>query len=466
MTAKPRIDIEITADSSGARSDLDKSGTALDKFKDHAKTAGTAALGAIGGLVALGVGTVDAAADMERASVTVGRVFGDASAAVKSFADTSAQRVGISSEAYLSMAGKIGTSLKGMGLSVDEAALKSDELLVVAGDMALALGTDVPTATEALAAGLRGEFDALSEFGVKVDDATVKAGLAAKGISGPEGMDQAAYDAAYQQELLNQVLGGAAGVYGGYRSETDTTTERTEALKAEFENTKAMLGEQLLPVFDTAATKLSEFVGWVDDNKEAIVKWLPWVAGAALAVWALNWALAANPIVLVTIGVLAAAAAIYYFREAIYNWAISALTALNDALGSGEWWGTQFQEALGFLGLSADDFATTIDNISSALSDLWGWFSRNWSLSLPSVPLTPPGRSSGGGGPFAVTLAPDVGLRAAGVEAAGTVPAYASGGMGAGVIINVSGALDPDAVARQIESILRGRGRRSGSVNL
>jgi Mrp family chromosome partitioning ATPase len=35
---------------------------------------------------------------------------------------------------------------------------------------------------------------------------------------------------------------------------------------------------------------------------------------------------------------------------------------------------------------------------------------------------------------------------------------------GGGISIVVNGALDPDAVGRQIESILRGRGRRSGPV--
>lgn len=469
MASKPKIEIEITADSTDARRDIDKTGGMFDKFKDNAKSAGVGMLGAVGGVVALGVSFADSAADAERASTTVQRVFGDAAGAVEDFARDAAQNVGVSTQAYDDMAGKIGTSLKGMGLDTQTAATKTNDLLVAAGDMALALGIDVPTAAEAMSAGLRGEFDALSEFGVNVSDASVQAGLAAKGISGPEGMDTAAYNAAYQQELLNQVLAGVGSVYGGYRAETDTTTERTDLMKASFENAKTELGNELLPMLQTGAEKLQDFIGWVTTNKEAIKLWVPIIAGAALAVWALNWALAANPIVLWTTLLLLAGAAIYIFREDIYNWGISALTAMNDALSSGDWWNTQFQEVLGALGLSAEDFSTTIDNISTALSNLWDWFSRQWSFSLPSVPLAPGGLNSAPAGFTVSTLStvPAVGARSLAAGALGAPTLAGNVGVtaaGAPVVINVNGALDPDAVARQIERLLRGRSRRQGSV--
>lgn len=468
MTARPRIDIEITADSSDARKNIDNSGDALDKFKDKAGKAGAAAAGAVAGLVALGIGTLDSAAAMQRAQTTVSRTFGDATAAVESFAEDSAAAVGISKEAYLTSAAQIGVSLKGMGLSVDEAAAKQHELQVTAGDMALALGTDVPTATEALSAALRGEMDALGNFGVSVDDATVKAGLAAKGISGPEGMDTAAYEAAYQQELLNQVLVGAGSVYGGYRAETDTTTEKTDALKASFEDTKAELGEQLLPMFDTAMTKLSEFIGWIGQNKEAIYKWLPVIGAAAGAIWLLNFALAANPVVLLALAILALIAVLYIFREDIGKTAgaIDDFMSVVDNIVPG------FAAAREIIKFMSGDFSTLVTWAGRAASaiqsviDAWEWLTTT---TVPGIPLPAVPQSAGrGGGTFAaLSVAPDVGLRAAGVEASGAVPAYAAAAFGGGVtIINVTGALDPDAVARQIDGLLRGRSRRAGAVVL
>lgn len=469
MTARPRIDIEITADSSDARKDIDKSGDSLDKFKDHAKTAGVAAAGAVAGLAVLAAGTIDSAAAMERAQVTVARTFGNASTAVEAYADTAAESVGISKEAYLSSAAQIGVSLKGMGLSVDEAAQKQHQLQVTAGDMALALGTDVPTATEALSAALRGEMDALGNFGVQVDDTSVKAGLAAKGISGPEGMDAAAYEAAYQQELLNQVLGKSGEVFGGYRAETDTTNETTDKLKAQFEDTKAMLGEQLLPVFDTAATKLSEFVTWIGENKDAIIKWLPWIAGAAAAIWILNFAMAANPVVLLALAIIALIAVFIIFKDEIGK-AAGAIDAFLDVVDNVVPGLAPAREIVKFMSGDFSTLVTWAQRAAGAIQSVIDMWDRLTTTTVPGIPLpaVPQGRSSGGGGTFAaLSLAPDVGLRAAGVEAAGTVPAFASAAFGGGVtIINVTGALDPDAVARQIDGIMRGRDRRAGAVVL
>jgi hypothetical protein len=258
-------------------------------------------------------------------------------------------------------------------------------------------------------------------------------------------------------------------VYGGYRAETDTTAERQQNLTAKWDDAIAKLGEELLPVLDTAADKLEDVVTWIDNNSDAIVAWLPYVFGAIGAIWALNWALAANPIVLWTTLIVIAIGAIIIFRDQITSFINGALQNLEDALGSSDWWGTQLQEALGALGLAGEDFATTIDNVSSALSGLWGWFSRNWSFSLPSVPLVPAASSFGAGpagfsvAPF--SLAPAAGLSAARAGFAPVAGVVSSAGVTvAPVNITVNGAVDPDATARQIEQLLRRRGRRTGSV--
>jgi hypothetical protein len=62
---------------------------------------------------------------------------------------------------------------------------------------------------------------------------------------------------------------------------------------------------------------------------------------------------------------------------------------------------------------------------------------------------------------FAAGTSPSLGR--SGVLTARTVTASAAGG---GPTIIVQGALDPDAVARQIAALLRGRDRRAGGIIL
>lgn len=88
------------------------------------------------------------------------------------------------------------------------------------------------------------------------------------------------------------------------------------------------------------------------------------------------------------------------------------------------------------------------------VADRVDWLQRKIN-SLTSPSLIDPGRFLSSGGLFG-----SAGLTAA---AGGLSGPQATGGAG-GIVVNVYGALDPDAVARQIESLLSRRARRNGSI--
>ena len=101
---------------------------------------------------------------------------------------------------------------------------------------------------------------------------------------------------------------------------------------------------------------------------------------------------------------------------------------------------------------------SALDALINGVRSLVNWLKNikaptiNW----PSVPSWVPG--------FGMVTPPAVaGLGAAPTIGTRGLTAASSTG-GAGVVINISGALDPDAVARQIERILAGRSRRVGGV--
>jgi hypothetical protein len=92
----------------------------------------------------------------------------------------------------------------------------------------------------------------------------------------------------------------------------------------------------------------------------------------------------------------------------------------------------------------------------SWVSDLWGKITGAASAAA-SIPAVPGGVSASTQG-FAA--APSLARTLA------TPAPTASASRGAGIVVNVSGALDADAVARQIRAILAGSDRRAGGIVL
>jgi hypothetical protein len=227
-----------------------------------------------------------------------------------------------------------------------------------------------------------------------------------------------------------------------------------------------MLGEQLLPVLQTGAEYLSTFLTWVDKNKETIKQWLPWLGLAAAAVWVLNFAMAANPFVLAALALAALIAVCIIFEDEI-----------SEVVGKVDEFISAFEDIIpglgpvrGFMRLMKGD----VESITGALNiavgavdsliSAWKRLTTTTVAGIPSMPSAPSTRGVGVLVPM--STAPAVAGR--GLTSASDVPAFASAvAFGAGVtIINVTGAIDPDSTARQIDRLLRSRERRVGSVSV
>ena len=456
MPGNPKIQIDIVADGSDAKKELEKTSGAFEKFgKGLDKASGFAA----GGLVAMagfGAAAVDMAADAEVAATSVDRAFGASATAVHEFAKSAAEDVGVSTAQYETLAATFGTAMQGMGLSAEESATKTDQMLTAAGDLALAAGVDVPTAAGAMGAALRGETDAISEFGVKIDESTVLAGLAAKGITDPAtGLAPAIGSAQYQQELLNQVMELSGTTYQGYRDETDTTTEATDAMKAKFEDATTQLGEALLPILGDVATALSDAADWVVANKDQIIKWIPVVAGAAGAVWLLNFAMAANPAVLLFLAILALVGVFYIFRDEIGKVAAAAdfvMDTLDNFIPGLGPVRTAFKFFTGDVQTLYNWFMSLIGAID-AVADAWDRFTTK-KIGGTAVIAQPP--------PPSLFAVPGGGMVSARSLTTGAAPVAA-----AGTSITIqAGVGDPDAIARAVQRVLGGRTRRVGGIEL
>lgn len=461
MAGDPKITIDIVADGSAARKDLDKTSSSFESFGKGLDKASGWAAGGIAAIGGLGVVAVNAAKEMERASTTVQRTYGDGAATLQDFAKTAAETAGVSSSSYLEMAAKLGPALAQTGQDMGTMAISADELITTAGNMALAMGTDVPTAADALGAALRGETDALGELGVGIDTTKIQAELLAQGITGPDGLAPAVGSAEYQQQLLNDILAGSSAVFGNYRAETDTTAEHTETMTAKWDDATTKLGEALLPVLGWVSDALSDGADWIVANKDAIVQWVPYLVAGAAAVWILNWAMAANPVVLLTLAIIALVAVLYYFREEIGKVA-GAVDSFMDAVDNVVPGLAPVRQVIKFFQSDVTTLYNALIDAAGAIQsliDLWDKLTTTTVAGIPSIPSAPRSSVPGGGGSFAAPMA--MAGRSLSAAAMSTGPVS----IPTGPTIIVQGAVDPDATARQIENLLRRRGRRIGGAS-
>ena len=225
--------------------------------------AGVAALG-IGTLIGNSIGTginyalnsIDLASNLSETKSAVSTLFGDAAVGIEDYSKTAVQALGQTQQEALAAAQTFGIFGKAAGLQGGELSSFSTELVGLSADLASFFNTDSQTAIDAIGAGLRGESEPLRQFGVLLDDATLKSRAMALGIfDGNGALTQQQRVLAAQAEILAQTgdaQGDVARTSGGLAFQQ-------KQLTAALEQTQVSLGEQLLPAF-------TEFVTLANDE--------------------------------------------------------------------------------------------------------------------------------------------------------------------------------------------------------
>lgn len=510
--------IRIISDARNATQGLNDSASAVDRWQSGLGKAAAVATGVAAGMVAIGAASVQAASDAQQAAGAVESVFGNAATAVKKYGDAAAQTVGLATSQYNQMASVLGAQLQALGSSQAESATRTNELIELGADLAATFGGTTADAVGALGALFRGEADPIERYGVSIKQSDVNARLAAEGLGK---LDGEAKKQAETQARLALLYEQTSGAQGQFARESDTLSGQQQRLAAEFENTKAKLGEALLPILTQVAEAFAGVARWAGENTTAF--WvIAGVAGTlAVALIAANAALTAWQVIQGIVAIVNTAATVSWGSLAVATWAalwpilaiiavIAAVIAIIylvithlDTLRG--WWDIAFEagrtavqwcwdklQALGswisgaFQAVvsSVGDFFSKafdvakrvveamlapINAVINAVKSLIGWISN---IRFPSMPswisnLNPFSRSA-------------VADPAEGMLSARGAAAVRSGGMFSpfsngvapkiapkltNIQINVTGAIDPVQTGRQIKQALTTSGRALGNTN-
>ena len=232
-----------------------------DNLRKAARVGGiglTALGGAAIGAAAMLKPMLDSAASVEESLDKNNIVFGESSALVEKFAETSLKSFGVTRNAALEATGVIGTLGKAMGISEQESASMATTLVGLAGDMASFNDASVEETLLALQSGLRGEAEPLRRFGVLLDAATLKAKALEEGIISntksaltPQQKALAAYKVILEQTTVQT---------GNWEQTIDSAANQQKLLKGTFVELSTDIGKTLLPAFTAIVTHLNDVI--------------------------------------------------------------------------------------------------------------------------------------------------------------------------------------------------------------
>jgi hypothetical protein len=241
-----KVEIIVTAQ--------DKASGVLSKIAGAFTKAGLVlTAGVTAPLVVLGAKAVGAASDLAEATNAVNTVFGDASQGVLAFGQIAAGSVGLANAEFNQLAAVSGALLQNLGFDANAAGTEVITLAQRAADMASVFNTDVDQALGAVNSALKGEFNPLEQFGVKLNAADIAAKALELGLA-----DTAAEldNNAKAQAALAIIYEQTDRIAGDFINTSDGLANSQRILEAQFQDVSAQLGAILIPY-------VQQFVDWV-----------------------------------------------------------------------------------------------------------------------------------------------------------------------------------------------------------
>lgn len=320
--------------------------TAGEKAQFAIKKAAVPATIALAGLAAVIGPAIKAASDLEENLSKVNVIFGDGAKEVEEFAKSAASALGQSEAAVLTAAGTFGTFGKAAGLAGEDLAIFSNDFTTLASDLASFNNTTPEEAVNAIGAALRGESEPLRNFGVLLDDATIKAAAMELGI----------YDGSGALTAQQKILGAQKAIYdqtgdaqGDFTKTSDGLANSQRIISAEIANLQVAIGKGLLPVVEAVLPFLKTFADWAADNPVAFQVIAAAIAAIAVSIVAVNFAMSANPFTLIAIGVatLVTALVIAYNKFEFFRDIVN--TLLNGLIGGFEGFANAFIDSINII---------------------------------------------------------------------------------------------------------------------
>lgn len=362
---------DLTVDDSGVDAGLNRADKKMSNFTDRMQKVGQGmsdvgkkmTVGLTLPIVGIGTASVKMASDLNETVNKVNVAFGDSASKVQEWGKTTLTQLGLAKSSALDAAALFGDMATSMGLPQAAAAEMSMKMVTLGADLASFKNISFEEAQTALAGVFTGETESLKRLGVVMTQTQLDAFALAQGLGKTTSeMSQA--------ELVNLrfafVMDKTKNAQGDFARTSDGTANQLRIMQETFKETSAEIGQNLLPIVTKIATKVSEWTKKFAELSPQTQKVILIIAAVvavlgpllmilgqvAMGIRAIAMAfsfLAANPVVLVVIGIILLIAALAFliiknwdtlkgWFLSFWNWLKSAAQAVWDAIvGAVKW---------------------------------------------------------------------------------------------------------------------------------
>jgi len=175
-------------------------------------------------------------------------VLGDSFSEVEKFADNAAASLGQSKKEAIDAASTFGIFGKSAGLAGKDLGDFSIQFTKLASDFASFYNTSPEDAITAIGAAMRGEQEPIRRYGILLDEATLRQAALEAGI-----VSTTKKALTPQQRVLaasKEIMKQSSDAQGDFARTSDGLANKQRILAATIEDTKAALGEGLIPIMD------------------------------------------------------------------------------------------------------------------------------------------------------------------------------------------------------------------------
>ena len=263
------LTILLQADTTGLGRGLADAQTKLQKFGGQLEQLSRSATLVFAGVAAAGYKVVQSASDLNESISKSNVIFGSSAKSIQAWAATADQALGLSQTAALEAAGNFAILGKSAGLTGIGLEGFSTNLTELAADLASFNNTTVDEAITALGAGLRGESEPLRRFNVLLSANAVESKAVQMGLA------ETSKELTEQDKILARnalILEQTTAQQGDFARTADGAANQQRILAAEIENSKAAIGEGLLPAYRDLLAQLIKVVEFFGKNSEAVTQ--------------------------------------------------------------------------------------------------------------------------------------------------------------------------------------------------
>ncbi|MEV7607917.1 hypothetical protein AB0N61_00380 [Microbacterium sp. NPDC089320] len=202
-------------------------------------------------------GAISSASNLQQATGAIDAIFKSSAPVMAEFGASAAKHFGLAKTEVAELSAVLGAQLKNAGVSMDQLAPQTQNLVGLGADLAAMFGGTTREAVEAISSALKGERDPIERYGVSLSQARIDAEAAALGFDKVGGSLSSEANAAATMSLL---MKQTADAHGAAARESDTFAARQQQLAAGWENMKAAIGTAFLPAAAAAVGILADLI--------------------------------------------------------------------------------------------------------------------------------------------------------------------------------------------------------------